>query len=45
MYKGSGTINGSGDYAFMLSAIDGQSLGGGGVDRFRIRIWDKAPMS
>ena len=41
MYKGSGTINGSGDYAFMLSAIDGQQPGGGGVDKFRIRIWDK----
>ncbi len=41
MYKGSGTINGSGDYAFQLSAIDGQQPGGGGVDRFRIRIWDK----
>jgi PKD repeat protein len=41
MYKGSGTINGGGDYAFMLSAIDGQQPGGGGVDRFRIRIWDK----
>jgi PKD repeat protein len=41
MYKGSGTINGSGDYAFQLSAIDGQVSGGGGVDKFRIRIWDK----
>jgi PKD repeat protein len=35
MFKGSGTINGEGDYAFMLSAIDGSP------DRFRIRIWDK----
>jgi len=41
-YKGSGTINGSGDYQFMLSAIDGQINGGGGIDRFRIKIWDKA---
>jgi hypothetical protein len=40
-YKGSGTINGEGDYAFMLSAIDGQKPGGGGADKFRIRIWDK----
>lgn len=40
-YKGSGTINGSGDYAFILTAIDGQQAGGGGVDRFRIKIWDK----
>jgi hypothetical protein len=41
-FKGSGTINGSGDYGFMLTAIDGQVSGGGGVDKFRIKIWDKA---
>jgi hypothetical protein len=41
-YKGYGTINGSGDYGFILSAIDGQIKGGGGGDRFRIKIWDKA---
>ena len=26
----------------MLTAIDGQISGGGGVDKFRIKIWDKA---
>ena len=41
-YKGTGTINGAGSYGFMLSAIDGQINGGGGVDKFRIKIWDKA---
>ncbi len=41
-YKGTGTINGSGNYGFMLTANDGQVSGGGGVDRFRIKIWDKA---
>jgi len=41
-YKGSGTINGEGEYGFMLTAIDGQVIDGGGVDRFRIKIWDKA---
>ncbi|MBI3303649.1 MAG: PKD domain-containing protein [Deltaproteobacteria bacterium] len=41
-YKGSGTINNSGDYGFMLTATDGQVNGGGGVDKFRIKIWDKA---
>ncbi len=41
-YKGSGTINGSGDYGFLLTAIDGQVSGGGGADKFRIKIWDKA---
>jgi hypothetical protein len=40
-YKGSGTINGSGDFAFMLTAIDGETPGGGGSDRFRIKIWNK----
>jgi uncharacterized repeat protein (TIGR01451 family) len=40
-YKGSGTINGAGNYGFMLTAIDGQINGGGGVDKFRIKIWDK----
>jgi hypothetical protein len=41
-YKGTGTVNGEGEYGFMLSAIDGQIEGGGGVDKFRMRIWDKA---
>jgi uncharacterized repeat protein (TIGR01451 family) len=40
-YKGMGTINGNGNYGFLLTAIDGQVSGGGGVDRFRIKIWDK----
>lgn len=41
-YKGSGRINNAGDYAFMLTATDGQQPGGGGTDKFRIKIWDKA---
>lgn len=41
-YKGTGTINGAGNYGFMLTAIDGQLPGGGGTDKFRIKIWDKA---
>ena len=40
-FKGTGTINGSGNYGFMLTAIDGQISGGGGVDKFRIKVWDK----
>ena len=40
-YKGTGTINGGGDYGFLLTAIDGQVNGGGGVDKFRIKIWDR----
>ena len=41
-FKGTGTINGGGDYGFLLTAIDGQLQGGGGTDRFRIKIWDRA---
>src|SRR5207249_7750740 len=41
-YKGTGTINGAGNYGFILTAIDGQLPGGGGQDKFRIRIWNKA---
>jgi hypothetical protein len=40
-FKGTGTVNGTGNYGFMLTAIDGQINGGGGVDKFRIKIWDK----
>ena len=41
-FKGEGTINGDGAYGLMLTAIDGQLSGGGGTDKFRITIWDKA---
>lgn len=41
-YKGSGAVNGAGDYGFLLTANDGQVSGGGGADKFRIKIWDKA---
>jgi hypothetical protein len=39
-YKGTGTVNGTGNYGFLLTAVDGQVAGGGGVDKFRIKIWD-----
>ena len=42
-FKGSGTINGLGDYGFLLTAIDGAVNGGGGVDKFRMKIWSKNP--
>jgi Bacterial Ig-like domain (group 3) len=41
-YKGSGTINGTGDYGFLLTATDGDLNGGGGTDKFRIKIVDKS---
>ena len=40
MYKGVGTINGAGNYGFKITAIDGQKNGGGGIDKFRMKIWD-----
>src|SRR5439155_6525314 len=40
-YKGSGQINNAGNYGFMLTAIDGALPGGGGQDKFRIKVWDK----
>ena len=39
---GQGRVNGSGSYTFLLSAIDGDRLGTGTVDRLRIKIWDTA---
>jgi hypothetical protein len=41
-FKGQGKVNGSGDYIFILTATDGQQPGGGGVDKFRIKITDRA---
>jgi PKD repeat protein len=38
-FKGSGTINGAGDFAFLVSAVDGD-LGGDEPDTFRIKIWN-----
>ncbi len=39
-YKGTGTVNGIGNYGFLLTAVDGQVNGGDGVDKFRIKIRD-----
>ncbi|NQT72568.1 MAG: PKD domain-containing protein, partial [Chloroflexi bacterium] len=41
MYKGTGTINGDGNYGFMISAIDEKLTPSTDVDLFRIKIWDK----
>jgi probable HAF family extracellular repeat protein len=40
-FKGSGTVNGEGDFGFLISAVDGDVNGGGSTDKFRIKIWDK----
>jgi PKD repeat protein len=41
-YRGLGKINGAGDYGFLLIAIDGKVNGGGGQDKFRIKVWDNS---
>ncbi len=37
-YRGTGTVNGVSGYRFVLIAYDGDQPGGGGIDRFRIKI-------
>jgi hypothetical protein len=39
-FKGIGAVNGVSGYGFLLTLTDGQINGGGGVDKFRIKIWD-----
>jgi hypothetical protein len=42
MFKGTGTINGEGNYGFMISAIDADlTPSNDDTDTFRIKIWDK----
>jgi len=41
MYKGSGTINGTGNYGFLLFALDAALTPSQATDLFRIQIWDK----
>jgi PKD repeat protein len=38
-YRGTGEINGVTGYSFILTAYDGNVSGGGGVDKFRIKVW------
>jgi hypothetical protein len=39
-YQGVGTINGAGNFGFIVTVTDGDLLGGTAPDTFRIRIWD-----
>jgi PKD repeat protein len=41
MFRGSGTVNGEGDYGFMLTAVDEKLTPSTNEDLFRIKIWDK----
>jgi uncharacterized repeat protein (TIGR01451 family) len=40
-FRGFGKLNGVAGYDFMVTIIDGNVAGGGGVDKFRIKIWEK----
>jgi hypothetical protein len=37
-YRGTGAVNGQVGYSFVLTAYDGQVNGGGGIDKFRMKI-------
>ncbi len=41
-YKGSGTINGAGDYGFVLTCVDGDIATPVCADKLRMRIWERA---
>ncbi len=41
IFKGNGTINGSGDYGFIIFAIDEELTESTDIDMFRIKIWNK----
>ncbi|UGV41789.1 PKD domain-containing protein [Methanococcoides orientis] len=40
-YKGNGTVNGEGNYGFLMSVIDAELTSSADNDMFRIKIWDK----
>lgn len=41
-YKGTGSVNGVSGYGFLVTVTDGALSGGGGVDKFRIKVWELA---
>jgi len=40
-FKGTGTINGGGNYGFLLTVVDAKLSPDTSVDLFRMKIWDK----
>jgi hypothetical protein len=40
-YLGSGTVNGSGKYGFVVTVVDGKQPGGDGTDRARLKVYDQ----
>lgn len=41
-FKGTGTINGEGEYGFIITGTDAKQSSSLEVDSFRIKIWNKA---
>jgi photosystem II stability/assembly factor-like uncharacterized protein len=39
-FKGFGKVNNEAGYKYLLTVIDGQAAKGGGVDKFRLKIWN-----
>jgi hypothetical protein len=39
-FKGYGKVNNEAGFKYLLTVIDGQAPNGGGVDKFRIKIWN-----
>jgi photosystem II stability/assembly factor-like uncharacterized protein len=40
-FKGFGKVNNEAGYKYLLTVIDGQAPKGGGVDKFRLKIWNE----
>jgi hypothetical protein len=40
-FKGAGTVNNLPGYRYILTVIDGQAADGGGVDKFRLKVWNE----
>jgi len=39
-FRGLGTVNNLPGYRYILTVIDGQAPGGGGIDKFRLKVWN-----
>jgi hypothetical protein len=35
-------VNDAGNFGFLLTVVDGALPGGGGADKFRLKVWDIA---
>jgi len=41
-FKGSGTVNSTGSYGFLVTITDGEQTGGDGIDRYRLKLTDNS---